>query len=351
MHYFTPVCNFEILEGVIDWKEFLGGAIPTKGKVLSISHAYQFSVSKPEKPIDYAVQAEIFMSQWSYTDVHGPEHFMKYMPEGKPSDLHGRPIFHSHKDGRGKTIPLGEVEAEKRFDDMESHILFLAAKFDFYADDIEEWVHILQELREKHWEESHPFDKFWLEDAEELQFWLPHNAEAAVGRMIEVMEGLRRLEWNPGTTIGPGKTNDDSIKQFFDAGQGNLVNMDMSEHHENITEAERLDLLGDWEATRSVARSDRTSKGLKDPDESNRKLKPVSYEPWVPDRSGKLEIPLWLAVDIARIEGRPVPDTSWERISKGRKRARELAEMDIDPNAQVARLHCADLFDLDYHHH
>eukprot|EP00873_Tetraselmis_striata_P028545 jgi/Tetstr1/448809/TSEL_036043.t1 len=38
-------------------------------------------------------------------------------------------------------------------------------------------------------------------------------------------------------------------------------------------------------------------------------------------------------------------------LSKGRKRARELAEMDIDPNAQVARLHCADLFDLDYHHH
>eukprot|EP00873_Tetraselmis_striata_P044551 jgi/Tetstr1/464815/TSEL_009554.t1 len=136
------VCNFEILEGVIDWKEFLGGALPTKGHVLSISHAYQFSVRKLEKPIDHAVQAEIFMSQWSDTDVvHGPEHFMKYMPEGKPSYLHGRPIFHSHKDGRGKTVPLSEVEAEKRFDDMESHILFLAAKFDFYADDIEEWVH------------------------------------------------------------------------------------------------------------------------------------------------------------------------------------------------------------------
>eukprot|EP00873_Tetraselmis_striata_P045467 jgi/Tetstr1/465731/TSEL_010356.t1 len=38
-------------------------------------------------------------------------------------------------------------------------------------------------------------------------------------------------------------------------------------------------------------------------------------------------------------------------LSKGRKRARELKEMDIDPNAQVARLHCADMFDLDYHHH
>eukprot|EP00873_Tetraselmis_striata_P042162 jgi/Tetstr1/462426/TSEL_000678.t1 len=179
--------------------------------------------------------------------------------------------------------------------------------------------------------------------------------------------------------------------------------MDMSEHHENITKAERLDLLGDWEATRSVGKI-RSHKGLKDPDESNRKLKPVSYEPRVPDRSGKLEIPLWLAVDIARIEGRPVPDTSWEvaqtmpwrpvaalpmrtydryyrhlggvasssfttnfmgtsvrrcrvprlvlaYLSKGRKRARELAEMDIDHSAQVARLHCADLFDLDYHHH
>eukprot|EP00873_Tetraselmis_striata_P045463 jgi/Tetstr1/465727/TSEL_010352.t1 len=38
-------------------------------------------------------------------------------------------------------------------------------------------------------------------------------------------------------------------------------------------------------------------------------------------------------------------------LSKGRKRACELTEMDIDPNAQVARLHCADMFDLDYHHH
>eukprot|EP00873_Tetraselmis_striata_P040039 jgi/Tetstr1/460303/TSEL_005603.t1 len=344
------------------------------------------------------------------------------MPEGKPSYLPGRPIFHSHKDGRGKTVPLSEVEAEKRFDDMESHILFLAAKFDFCADDIEEWVHTLRELREKQWEESRPFDKFWHEDAQELQYWLqnrppcpargaaadtgtaaqheagpaahnarnaaelPHNAEAAVGRMIAVMECLRRLEWNPVTTIGPGKTNDDSIKQIFDAGQGNLI---------------------------------RSHKDLKDPDESKRQLNLVSYEPWVPDRSGNPEIPQWLAVDIARIEGRPVPDTSWEVaqtmpwrpvaalpmrservdgvylpqdsldhlrlrleyielkifltafqnndpgkmeaarkmrlvqacLSKGRKRARELAEMDIDPNAQVARLHCADLFDLDYHHH
>eukprot|EP00873_Tetraselmis_striata_P010837 jgi/Tetstr1/431101/TSEL_020817.t1 len=220
------------VEGVIDWKEFLGGALPTKGQVLSISHAYQFSVRKPEKPIDHAVQAEIFMSQWSDTDVHGPEHFMKYMPEGKPSYLPGRPIFHSHQDGRGNTAPLSEVEAEKRFDDMESHILFSAAKFDFCADDIEEW--------------------------------------------------------------------------FFDAGQGNLVTMDMSEHHKNITEAERLDLLGDWEATRSVGKI-RKHKDLKDPDESKRQLKLVSYEPWVPDRSGNPEIPLWLAVDI---EGRPVPDTS-----------------------------------------
>eukprot|EP00873_Tetraselmis_striata_P017302 jgi/Tetstr1/437566/TSEL_026238.t1 len=254
--------NLEILEGVIDWKEFLGSALPTKGMNLSISHAYQFSVRKPEKPIDHAVQAEIFMSQWADTDVHGPEHFMKYMPEGKPSYMPSRPIFHSHKDGRGKTVPLSEVEAEKRFDDMESHILFLAAKFDFCADDIEEWVHTLRELRKKQWEESRPFDKFWHEDAEELQYWLrnrppcpargaaadtgtaaqrdagpaahnarnaaelPHNAEAAVGRMIEVMEGLMRLEWNPVTTIGPGKTNDDSM--VFDTGQGNLVIMDMS---------------------------------------------------------------------------------------------------------------------------
>eukprot|EP00873_Tetraselmis_striata_P023182 jgi/Tetstr1/443446/TSEL_031457.t1 len=128
-HAFTSVCNFEILDGVIDRKEFLGGALPTKGQVLSISHAYQFSVRKPEKPIDHAVQAEIFMSQWSDTDVHGPEHFMKYMPEGKPSYLPNRPIFHSQKDGKGKIVPLlSEVEAEKRFDDMKGHILFFGGE-------------------------------------------------------------------------------------------------------------------------------------------------------------------------------------------------------------------------------
>lgn len=38
-------------------------------------------------------------------------------------------------------------------------------------------------------------------------------------------------------------------------------------------------------------------------------------------------------------------------LSKGRKRARELEGMNIDPNAQMARLHCADISDLDYHHH
>eukprot|EP00873_Tetraselmis_striata_P029452 jgi/Tetstr1/449716/TSEL_036784.t1 len=126
-------------QGVIDWKEFLGGALPTKGQVLRISQAYRFSVKKPEKPLNHAVLAEMFMSQWSDTDVHGPKHFMKYMPEGKPSYLPGRPNFHSHKDGRGKKVSLSEVEADKRFDGMESHILFLAAKFDFCADDIEEW--------------------------------------------------------------------------------------------------------------------------------------------------------------------------------------------------------------------
>eukprot|EP00873_Tetraselmis_striata_P044550 jgi/Tetstr1/464814/TSEL_009553.t1 len=104
--------------------------------------------------------------------------------------------------------------------------------------------------------------------------------------MIEVKEGLRRLEWNPVTTIRPGKTNDDSIKQFFDAGQVN-----MSKHHENITEAERLDLLGDWEATRSMGKI-RSHKDLKDPDESKMQLKIVLYEPWVPDCSGNPEIPL-----------------------------------------------------------
>eukprot|EP00873_Tetraselmis_striata_P015664 jgi/Tetstr1/435928/TSEL_024810.t1 len=204
-HEFTRVCNFEIQDGVIDLKEFLGGALPTTGHVLSIAHAYYFSVRKLEKPVEHAVHAESFMSQWSDTDVHGPEHFLKYMPEGKPSNLPARPIFHSHKDKRGKTFLVSEAEAEKR-----------------------------------------------ARNAAEL----PHNAEAAVGRMIEVMEGLRRLEWNPVTTIGPGKTKDDSIKQLFDAGQGNL--------------------------------------------------------PWVPDYSGNPEIPPWLAVDLARIEGRPVPDTSWE---------------------------------------
>eukprot|EP00873_Tetraselmis_striata_P012296 jgi/Tetstr1/432560/TSEL_021931.t1 len=54
--------------------------------VLSISQAYLFSVRKPEKPIDHAVQAEIFLSLWSDTDVHGPEHSMKYMHEGAAAD-------------------------------------------------------------------------------------------------------------------------------------------------------------------------------------------------------------------------------------------------------------------------
>eukprot|EP00873_Tetraselmis_striata_P006523 jgi/Tetstr1/426787/TSEL_017002.t1 len=359
---FTQVCHFEILEGVIDWKEFLGGALLTKGQVLNISHAYQFS-------------------------------------------------------------------------------------FDFCADDIEEWVHTLRGLREKQWDESRPFDKFWHEDAEELQSWLrnrppcrsrgptadtgtaaqpkagpaahnarnaaelPHNAEAAVRRMIEVMQGLRWLEWNPVTTIGPWKTNDDSIKQFFDACQANLVIMDMSEHHENITEAERLALLGDWEATRSVGKI-RKHKDLKDPDESKRQLKLVSYEPWVPDRSGNPEIPRWLETfggsekmleqwepwndlliviqfqgqeqvdgvylaqdsldhvrlrleyielktfltafqynDSRKIEAARKMRLVQPYLSKGRKRDRELAEMDIDPAAQLAQLHCADMFDLDYNHH
>eukprot|EP00873_Tetraselmis_striata_P017517 jgi/Tetstr1/437781/TSEL_026435.t1 len=242
------------------------------------------------------------MSQWSDTDVHGPEQCMKYMREGKPSYLPGRPIFHSHKDGRGKTGPLSEVEAKKRFDDMESHILFLAAKIDFCADNIEEW----------------------------------------------------RPEWNPVTTIGPGKTNDDPIKQFFDAGQGNLVIMDMSEHHENITEAERIDLLGDWEATRSGGKI-RKHKNLKDPDESkSRQLKLVSLDHvrlCLEYIEPKTFLTAFQSNDPMKIEAARKVRLVQAYLTKGRKRARELAEMDIDPNAQVARLHCANLFDLDYHHH
>eukprot|EP00873_Tetraselmis_striata_P026723 jgi/Tetstr1/446987/TSEL_034445.t1 len=53
---------------------------------------------------------------------------------------------------------------------------------------------------------------------------------------------------------------------------------------------------------------------MKDPDESKMKLElAVSYEPPpVPDRSGNPGIPLCLAVELAPIEGRPVPDTNWE---------------------------------------
>eukprot|EP00873_Tetraselmis_striata_P010167 jgi/Tetstr1/430431/TSEL_020241.t1 len=249
---------------------------------------------------------------------------------------------------------------------MESLILFLAAKFDFCADDIEEWVHTLRELREKRWEESRHFDKFWHEDVEKLQYWLRNRppcpargatADTGTAAQPEAGPAARNarnavdLPHNAEVAVGR-KTNDDSIKQFFDAGQGSLVIMDISEHHENITKAERLDLLGDWEATRSVGKILK-HKDLKDPDERKRQLKLVSYEPWVPDRSGNPEIPLWLAVDLARIEGRLVPDTSWEYsdpkkieaarkmrlvqayLSKGRKRARKLAKMNIDPNAQA----------------
>eukprot|EP00873_Tetraselmis_striata_P037584 jgi/Tetstr1/457848/TSEL_004250.t1 len=225
--------------------------------------------------------------------------------------------FEILEDGRGKTYPLSDAEAEKRFDERESYILFLAAKFDICADDIEEWVHTFRELREKQWKESRP-----ARNAAEL----PHNAKAAVGRIIEVMDGPKLLEWNPVTTIGPGKINDDSLKQFFDAGQGILVIMDVSEHHENITEAERLDLLGDREATRS--HKVRSHKDMKDPDESKRQNN-----------------------DPRKIEAARKTRLVQAYLSKSRKRARELAEMDIDPNAQVARLHCADIFDLDYHHH
>eukprot|EP00873_Tetraselmis_striata_P007723 jgi/Tetstr1/427987/TSEL_018060.t1 len=87
-----------------------------------------------------------FMSQWPDTDVHGPEEFVKYVPEGKPSYLHGLPVFHSHKDGRVKTVPLSEPEAGPA-----GHNAHNAAE-------------------------------------------LPNNAEVTVGRMIEVMDGLMRLE-------------------------------------------------------------------------------------------------------------------------------------------------------------
>eukprot|EP00873_Tetraselmis_striata_P036965 jgi/Tetstr1/457229/TSEL_043877.t1 len=56
---------------------------------------------------------------------------------------------------------------------------------------------------------------------------------------------------------------------------------------------------------------------MKDPDESKRKLKLVTYEPWASDRTGNPEIPLWLAVDLARIEGRAVPDASWDETFGG----------------------------------
>eukprot|EP00873_Tetraselmis_striata_P042682 jgi/Tetstr1/462946/TSEL_007894.t1 len=94
------------------------------------------------------------------------------------------------------------------------------------------------------------------------------------------MDGLKRQEWNPVTTIGPGKTNDDSIKQFLDAGQGNLNN---------------------------------------DP----------------------------MKIEAARMMRMVQAYLSWAR-----KRARELAEMDIDPNAQVPDFTaCTCLISTTTHHH
>lgn len=343
---YTPECNFEMLEGVIDWKEWLGeggdGACPSTGQVLSISRAYQFSIRKPEEPIDHDVQAEIYMSEWSDTDVHGPEHFLKYVPEGKPNYMPGRAIFHSHQDSKGQTRPLSEAEFQKRFDDMEEHILSLTDKFDFTAGQVTGWVSYLAELREAQTANARPMDKFWPEGREDLQEWLRsrprrpvqeapatapvcgpashnerndtklcHSASASVKRLVTVMEGLRRLEWNPVTTIGPGKTNTMGFKQHFDAKQGNLVIMDYSDRADDYDEHSRRDLLGDWELTRFVGRV-RSHKDLDHKDVTKRTLKLVQYEPWVPDKDGNPDIPLWLAVDVARLEGRPVPDTTWE---------------------------------------
>jgi hypothetical protein len=105
----------------------------------------------------------------------------------------------------------------------------------------------------------------------------------------------RRLtEWNPLTTVGIVRVNDNGPNDMWDARRGNVVIMDMSTALYSDEEAE--DLLGEWERSYMVAyvriRVDCTPAH---PPYKHR-LSLSVCEPWTVAPDGRPELPLWAAV-------------------------------------------------------
>lgn len=339
---FSPSCNFYNLEGVLDMKEWYGDACPESDKVISLSGCYQIFVKRPDSPRpEGKPQADVFISEWSDTPIFGPEHLLQSIPEGKPQYLPGRYLFHSHKGADGKTAPLPAAEAEKQFAAMEKEIWLCAHKNDFSTADTLEWEQLLAQIKAEQTAPARPYPGFWPTSERELVAWratlsqsslpavvvipheddnssarrralnLPANVRDAVALEVDMRSEMHRLKFNPMTTIGKLRENDNGVKGIFDAKGGNLVIMNTADAE--YAADEKPCLLGEWEATHCVgyvrARPEKDNE-----DETKRQLKLAVCEPWQADPKGFPTIPLWLAVELAQANGTPPPDTSWEAV-------------------------------------
>jgi hypothetical protein len=74
---------------------------------------------------------------------------------------------------------------------------------------------------------------------------------AAVREVTALRTERRLIEWNPLTTVGSVRVNDNGQIDMWDARRGNLVIMDKSIALYSYEEAE--DLLGEWEQSYMVA--------------------------------------------------------------------------------------------------
>eukprot|EP00873_Tetraselmis_striata_P026208 jgi/Tetstr1/446472/TSEL_034013.t1 len=156
---FTPTCNFMELEGVLDIKTWLGNCLPRQGQVLNTVTSNLFVIRQSEAVVG-GVRSALYCSRWSDTAEHGPEFILRGVPDGTPSYLASRPLYHS------------KADPGKAFADMEKEIWKAADRLHFSADERREWEEEFASLRELETRGRTPVLAFWPESTTELDTWL-----------------------------------------------------------------------------------------------------------------------------------------------------------------------------------
>eukprot|EP00873_Tetraselmis_striata_P005481 jgi/Tetstr1/425745/TSEL_016165.t1 len=267
---FTPTCNFMELEGVLDIKTWLGNCLPRQGQVLTTVTSNQFVIRQSEAVVG-GVRSNLYCSRWSDTAEHGPEFFLRGVPDGTPAYLASRPLYHS------------KADPGKAFAEMEKEIWKAA---DRYAD-------LQKELRVL------TYNPITINTSTQRRK-RRRGAQAATTAVKHSNEADSEADRQEGgQDVAIPLENEGTTRREFDARPGNLVVMDNTADNPDAYPEDNPDLDGLPEDHTEVDELDVTM-----------------CEPWLSTPHGKPDIPLTFAIAAARQSRDPEPDSSWEAAKK-----------------------------------